>query len=80
MDFESSPYNSDTSGSSGAANTIDLSCGGNGNEKVFHKIIQPGEEINIHQSTNSFDSRHELRWGGDCPGENIVECLDDPVI
>merc|ERR1711963_166505 len=37
-----------------------------------------GGEIQIRQTSNDYDSVHETRWGGDCPGENIVACTDDP--
>merc|ERR1712118_169376 len=27
---------------------------------------------------NDYDSRHDTRWGGACPGTNIVQCTDAP--
>ena len=55
-----------------------LSCGGNGNEALFSIAIAPGDMLDIGMTANSYDSRHETRWGGDCPGINIVTCTDDP--
>ena len=62
----------------GGTNDHATSCGGNGNEAVFSIVLLPGGTIDIGQSTNSYDSRHETRWGGSCPGANVVTCTDDP--
>ena len=70
-----SPHSASTSGESNSHTT---SCGGYGNEAIFGIVLQPGGTIEIGQSTNSYDSRHETRWGGDCPGDNVVSCTDDP--
>ena len=78
LDVLTSPYTSDNEISNGASDTIH-SCGG-GNERVFQATVQPGKEIHIKQMHNSFDSTHELRYGGFCPGEHVVKCVDDPVI
>merc|ERR1711881_704150 len=32
----------------------------------------------IGMSSNVYDSRHETKWGGACPGTNSVQCTDDP--
>jgi len=72
---ESSPLDGTTDG---GVNSHATSCGGNGNEAVFSAVLQVGQSIVIAQSTNSYDSRHETRWGGDCPGANAVACTDDP--
>ena len=70
----SSPHSGVTSGS----NHYSLSCGGSGNEAMFSVELQPGEVIDIGQSSNSWESRHETSWGGICPGTNIVACTNDP--
>ena len=49
-----------------------------GNEQGFFVVLQPGETIEIGQTTNGFDSRHELSYGGDYPGDTSVICRDDP--
>ena len=70
-----SPHSSTTSA---GQNTYATSCGGNGNEKIFYMDVSAGSTLVIGQTTNSYDSRHETRWGGDCPGDNVVACTDDP--
>jgi hypothetical protein len=67
----------------GRGDTETLSCasgnvGGDGPERLFSLDVAPGMLVRIGMPSNTFDSRHELRWGGDCPGNNPVECLDDP--
>jgi len=60
------------------ANMYATTCGGNGNEAVFSYVLPAGQTLRLWQSQNSYDSRHETRWGGDCPGDNVVQCTDDP--
>ena len=56
----------------------ELSCGGAGTEAMFMLSLQPGGSIDIGMDDNTYDSRHETSWGGDCPGTNVVTCTDDP--
>ena len=70
-----SPYQGSTTN---APNNLALSCGGSGNEQGFFYLLQPGETIEIGQSTNNYDSRHELSVGGAYPGDTSVVCRDDP--
>ena len=70
-----SPYQGSTTQS---PNNFQLSCGGDGNEQGFLYVLQPGETIEIGQTTNAFDSRHELSVGGTYPGDSSVSCTDDP--
>ena len=70
-----SPYYGSTSGGS---NSYTTSCGGNGNDIIFGMLLEPGGSINIGMAETSYDSRHETRWGGTCPGANVVACTDDP--
>ena len=72
-----SPYSGATSA---GPNTHSLSCGGNGQEALFVVVIAPGASLDIGQASNTYDSRHETRWGGDCPGINSISCTDDPDI
>ena len=71
----SSPHSASTAGGSDGHTT---SCGGNGNEAIFGTVLQPGEILDIGMDSNDYDTRHETRWGGDCPGDNVVSCTDDP--
>ena len=70
-----SPYQGSTANT---PNNYALSCGGYGNEQRFFAVLQPGEMIVIGQTSNTFDSRHELAVGGAYPGDSIVACRDDP--
>ena len=40
--------------------------------------MQPGETLTIGQTSNNFDSRHHLAYGGPCPGTTQIACRDDP--
>ena len=62
----------------GASNALQASCGGSGPEIVYYITVPAGFALQIGMTYNDYDSRHELLWGGDCPGENIVSCVDDP--
>ena len=53
-------------------------CGGNGPEKIFFVDLSPGSHLTIGQTYNNYDSRHQLAYGGSCPGINTISCLDDP--
>ncbi|MCB0409453.1 MAG: fibronectin type III domain-containing protein [Flavobacteriales bacterium] len=74
-----SPYSSSTTGK-----TNDFSfCSMNSSEDmIFFVDLPAGETITIGQSTNSYDSRHSLRYGAaggsDCPGVTQIVCTDDP--
>jgi hypothetical protein len=76
LDFEISPLESTTVD---GRNDFQLSCGGNGNEAIFRITVKPEQLFAIRQNKNSFDSQHELSIGPVCPGEQVVECRDDPV-
>eukprot|EP01052_Picozoa_sp_SAG31_P005632 SAG31_NODE_250_length_19098_cov_4.337123_2_plen_1162_part_00 len=76
LSSESSPLASTTVD---ATNGYTPSCHfGFANEMIFGIVLMPGSSIEIGQDSNNFDSVHELRWGGPCPGENVVQCTDDP--
>jgi len=53
------------------------SCGSN-TEKVHYIAVAAGAKLDIGQASNTYDSKHELRWGGACPGSTSVQCTDDP--
>ena len=64
----------------GRGDSYSLSCAGanDGPERVFSVQVPAGYRLNIGMRANDYDSRHELRWGGSCPGANLVDCIDDP--
>ena len=53
-------------------------CGGNAASKIYYAYLPPGATLTIHQTENDFNSRHQTKWGGVCPGANLVACTDDP--
>ena len=40
--------------------------------------MQPGETLTIGQTSNTFDSVHHLAYGGSCPGNTNIGCMDYP--
>ena len=62
------------------ADTEVLTCAGSigGPERLFHIDVPSGATLTIGMLANTFDSVHELRWGGQCPGENAAHCTDNP--
>jgi hypothetical protein len=73
LDTISSPFSGSTTG-----NTDDVSVCGNGADQGFSYELEPGEIILIWQTSNTFDSQHTLRYGGEYPGDSEVSCVDDP--
>jgi hypothetical protein len=75
-------YSSPVTGTtSSASNVFNPSCGAGSygaNDIIFTLSVPPGATIWFEQSSNDYDSVHELRYGGACPGSNYVECVDDP--
>jgi Zn-dependent metalloprotease/Leucine-rich repeat (LRR) protein len=56
-------------------------CGmGSSPDRVFYIDMLPDDILTIGQSSNDYDSRHSLRAGGNCPGDNEIVCIDDPDI
>ena len=47
--------------------------------KVYFIDLPPSYTIEIWPGNVKFDTVHETRWGGTCPGDNIVACTDNPV-
>ncbi len=71
---DSAQYNNCSMGN----NSPGQSCGNSGNDMVFVMVVPDGNTASIYQYFNNIDSRHSLRWGGNCPGDNLVGCIDDP--
>jgi hypothetical protein len=68
-----SPYSGSTTG-----NSDEVAVCGVGAEQGFVAYLKPGSTITIGQTSNTFDSKHTLRYGGAYPGDNVVQCVDDP--
>ena len=59
-------------------NDYSTSCGGgSAGESIFYLDLQPGKALSIAQTTNQFDSYHQLAYGGSCPGNTSIACVDD---
>lgn len=71
-----SPYSDRTTGGS-HLHTLSCGSGKANNEVVFMMDVPTNGIFAIRQTTNDYDSMHETRWGGDCPGDNVVACTDD---
>jgi hypothetical protein len=76
LNYRSSPYTGTTVGRSSFSTST---CGSStAPDMVFQISVPAGSQITFQQTTNNYDSKHELRWGGSCPGVNSVRCVDDP--
>ena len=65
-------------GSTRSARNDYSTCSGSGRERIFYLDMQPGEALTIGQTYNTFDSVHQLAYGGPCPGNTNIACRDDP--
>ena len=73
LSLVTSPYRGSTRG-----NRNDVAVCGSGAEQGLFGVLGPGSRITIGQTSNTFDSKHTLRYGGAYPGDNVVRCVDDP--
>jgi hypothetical protein len=70
----SSPYSASITGNGDEVSV----CGSSGPDQGFSIVLEPDQTIRIGQTSNTFDSKHTLRYGGAYPGESEVSCVDDP--
>jgi len=70
-----SPYSGSTTG---ATNDFTFCTMGAAEDQIFYYDLPVGSTITIEQTTNNYDSRHSLRYGGACPGTIEIVCTDDP--
>jgi hypothetical protein len=47
-------------------------------DMVYSILVPNGSTIEIGQTSNSYDSKHRLAYGGSCPGDTLIACTDDP--
>ncbi|MBU2940616.1 T9SS type A sorting domain-containing protein [Lacinutrix sp. C3R15] len=45
---------------------------------VYSILVPDGATLVIGQTSNAYDSKHRLAYGGACPGTTLVACTDDP--
>ncbi len=69
-----SPYNSETT----TANNNFSFCSITSKDRIYYYDVANGATIQIWQSYNDYDSRHTMRYGGSCPGDNEIGCYDEP--
>lgn len=72
-----SPYSGDTSG---ATNDFGQDCLTNTGapDQVFSIEVPDGQQLTIGQSANGYDSKHRVAYGATCPGDQLIDCIDDP--
>jgi hypothetical protein len=76
----SSPISS-TTATVGLTNDFSIACGtastNTANDRIYYIDVPAGYVLTIGQTTNAYDSQHYLRYGGTCPGDNVIICYDD---
>lgn len=70
-----SPYTSTTTGANNDFSVCSMS---SSEDLIFYIDLPNGETLTIGQTSNTYDSRHTLRYGGSCPGTTEIVCTDDP--
>jgi len=62
-----------------ARNDFNMNCLSNPARDVIYAIdVNPGDQITIGQTSNTYDSKHRVSYGQTCPGGNLISCEDDP--
>jgi subtilisin-like proprotein convertase family protein len=46
-------------------------------DAIYYINVPNGQQLNIRQASNSYDSQHYVRYGGTCPGNTFIACVDD---
>ncbi|RPH92849.1 hypothetical protein EHM69_11850, partial [candidate division KSB1 bacterium] len=75
---DSASYNNCGAGSNNPGQPCGTAGSNAGSDMVFKMDVADGQQGEIWQSSNAFDSRHSLRWNGACPGTNVIDCQDTP--
>ena len=52
-------------------------CGNYAPDRIFYIDVPEGYQIEIQQVSNTYDSQHAMRYGGSCPGEHKIVCVND---
>ncbi len=75
LSAETSPYD----GSTSSMNNDFSFCGmGSSNDFICYYDVEPNATIDIWMSSDTYDSKHSMRYGGSCPGSTEIDCVDDP--
>ena len=69
-----SPYDATTTG---YLPDFYIYCGNYAPDRIFYIDVPEGYQIEIQQVSNTYDSQHSMRYGGNCPGTNKIVCVND---
>ena len=78
LDYYSSPYWGTTENDSDFFEPMQAGATDSAPDQAFSISVPAGAQITFQQTANNYDSVHELRWGGSCPGDNYIQGHDDP--
>ncbi|WP_262733715.1 T9SS type A sorting domain-containing protein [Gaetbulibacter sp. NE] len=69
-----------TASTVGANNNFVVDCLTNTSapDVVYSILVPNGSTLDIGQTSNAYDSKHRLAYGGSCPGDTLIACTDDP--
>ncbi|MCO6481064.1 MAG: hypothetical protein J5I94_30750, partial [Phaeodactylibacter sp.] len=71
----SSPFSGTTAGFN---DDTDVSCLNASLDRIFYIDVPAGFELTIGQTSNTYNSQHRVAYGGACPGDTQIDCIDDP--
>ncbi len=65
-----------------ATNNFNVDCLTNASapDIIYSILVPDGSTLNIGQTENGYDSKHRLAYGATCPGDVLIDCVDDPDI
>jgi len=52
-------------------------CGNYAPDRIFYIDVPQGHQIEMQQVSNTYDSQHSMRYGGNCPGTYEIACVND---
>ncbi|MFZ1693609.1 MAG: proprotein convertase P-domain-containing protein, partial [Flavobacteriales bacterium] len=65
----------------GRVNDFSFACGtasaNTAPDAIYYIDVPNGQQLRIRQQSNNYDSQHYVRFGGACPGTNVIACVDD---
>jgi len=65
----------------GRTNNFSFACGtavaNTAADAIYYINVPNGAELNIRQQSNNYDSQHYVRFGGACPGNTVIACVND---
>ncbi|HRD54289.1 MAG TPA: thrombospondin type 3 repeat-containing protein, partial [Flavobacteriales bacterium] len=65
----------------GRVNDFSFACGtasaNTAADAIYYIEVPNDQQLRIRQQSNNYDSQHYVRYGGACPGTNVIACVDD---